>query len=42
MTAPSPPPGGRQPRDAAHWAITRNVLRVSDVPAQAVNRRRRK
>jgi hypothetical protein len=37
MSTPSPPPGERQPRDAAHWAITRNVLRVSDVPAQAVN-----
>jgi hypothetical protein len=37
MTTPSPTPGGRQPRDADHWAVTRNVLRVSDVPAQAVN-----
>ena len=37
MTTPPPPPGERQPRDAAYWAITRNVLRVSDVPAQAVN-----
>jgi hypothetical protein len=37
MTTPSPTPEGRQPRDDAHWAVTRNVLRVSDVPAQAVN-----
>jgi hypothetical protein len=37
MSTPPPPPGERQPRDAAYWAITRNVLRVSDVAAQAVN-----
>jgi hypothetical protein len=33
----TPPPGRRQPRDAASWAVSRNVLRVSDVPEQAVN-----
>lgn len=31
------PEGGRNPRDAGFWAVGRNVLRVSDVPAGAVN-----
>jgi hypothetical protein len=39
MTAPSPPAGEKQPRDAANWAVTRNVLRVSEVPARAVRMR---
>ena len=37
MTTPPQPPGNGQPRDATNWAVSRNVLRVSDVPAQAVN-----
>ncbi|HET7269766.1 MAG TPA: hypothetical protein VFI90_01650 [Rubrobacter sp.] len=38
--SPTPPEelkGGRSPRDAGSWAKGRNVLRVSDVPAGAVN-----
>jgi hypothetical protein len=31
------PKPGRNPRDAGSWAVGRNVLRVSDVPAGAVN-----
>ena len=31
------PKRGRNPRDAGSWAVGRNVLRVSDVPAGAVN-----
>jgi phytoene dehydrogenase-like protein len=31
------PPGERRPRDAAYWARSRNVLRVSEVPDGAVN-----
>jgi hypothetical protein len=41
MSESSTPPeelkGGRSPRDAGYWAKGRNVLRVSDVPAGAVN-----
>jgi len=41
MSESSTPPeelkGGRSPRDAGSWAQGRNVLRVSDVPAGAVN-----
>jgi phytoene dehydrogenase-like protein len=33
----TPPPGERQPRDATFWARSRNVLRVAEVPAGAVN-----
>jgi hypothetical protein len=32
------PNGGRNPRDAGFWAVGRNVLRVSDVPAGALAR----
>ena len=37
---PAPPEGsrgGESPRDLGSWAKGRNVLRVSDVPAGAVN-----
>jgi hypothetical protein len=41
MTEQAPPPQDRpkrtQPGDTASWAVSRNVLRVSDVPAEAVN-----
>jgi hypothetical protein len=40
MTEPRPPEKHREqsrPRDAASWAKSRNVLRVADVPAGAVN-----
>ena len=42
MSEPSTPPGGTRdgqsnPRDKGFWAVGRNVLRVSDVPAGAVN-----
>jgi hypothetical protein len=41
MSESSTPPeglkGGEAPRDEAFWAKGRNVLRVSDVPAGAVN-----
>jgi hypothetical protein len=33
----TPPPGNKRPRDASSWAVSRNVLRVSEVPEQAVN-----
>ena len=33
----TPPPGNKKPRDASSWAVSRNVLRVSEVPEQAVN-----
>ena len=32
------PNGDRNPRDAGFWAVGRNVLRVSDVPAGALAR----
>src|SRR5215207_9062900 len=31
------PKARRNPRDAGSWAVGRNILRVSDVPAGAVN-----
>lgn len=37
MVTPSPLPEGKQPRDAAHWAKHVAALKVSDVPAGAVN-----
>ena len=34
---PTRPPEENQPKDAAYWAVSRNVLRGSNVPAEAVN-----
>src|SRR5215204_2329469 len=37
MTEGSPPPGEKQPRDAAFWAQRIERLEVSDVPEGAAN-----
>ena len=41
MTDQAPPPQDQpkksQPRDTASWAVSTNVLHVSQVPAEAVN-----
>jgi hypothetical protein len=35
--APQDQPKSSQPRDTASWAVSTNVLHVSQVPAEAVN-----